>query len=96
MINSNDRERFFFCLLNGKYYSNGPINRSTNTGSWQATGRNKNIMSETGEEIGKRKIFVHSVIRNGMKWIMHEYSANFNLPNQVYACPPFYVPLINV
>lgn len=83
-INSKDREGYFFSPLHAKnsYTNNGRINRSTNTGSWQAKGRDSKITSElNGEVIGVKKIFVHSCIKDGFKYVMHEFSASFDLPN---------------
>lgn len=83
-INSKDREGYFFSPLHAKnsYTNNGRINRSTNTGSWQAKGRDCKVTSElNGEVIGIKKIFVHSCIKDGIKYVMHEFSASFNLPN---------------
>ncbi|CAK7324000.1 unnamed protein product [Dovyalis caffra] len=83
-IHSNDREKYFFSPLHAKnpYTNNGKINRSTKTGSWHATGKDRKITSEhNGEEIGTCKIFVHSCIQDGIKYVMHEYSASSILPN---------------
>ncbi|CAK7323998.1 unnamed protein product [Dovyalis caffra] len=83
-IVSNDREKYFFSPLHAKnpYTNNGKINRSTKTGSWEATGKDRKITSEhNGEEIGTCKTFVHSCIEDGIKYVMHEYSASSILPN---------------
>ncbi|CAK7323999.1 unnamed protein product [Dovyalis caffra] len=83
-IDSNDREKYFFSPLHAKnpYTNNGKINRSTKTGSWQAKVKDRKITSEhNGVENGIKKIFVHSCTKDGIKYVMHEYSASSNLPN---------------
>ncbi|KAJ4822252.1 hypothetical protein Tsubulata_028811, partial [Turnera subulata] len=65
------------------YSKSGRINRTTKTGSWQAKGPGKPVCIEkTGKEIGRRKIYVHSMKRDGYKWVMHELSAAVSSPNQ--------------
>ncbi|KAB5512772.1 hypothetical protein DKX38_029800 [Salix brachista] len=78
---SDDGEGYFFSPLHPKYpgSKNGRINRSTSTGSWLAKGKDYEIKSEfSGEVIGIRRIFVHSCKKDGIKYVMHEYS----IPNQ--------------
>ncbi|KAB5512760.1 hypothetical protein DKX38_029788 [Salix brachista] len=78
---SDDGEGYFFSPLHPKYpgSNNGRISRSTSTGSWQAKGKDYEIKSEfSGEVIGIRRIFVHSCEKDGIKYVMHEYS----IPNQ--------------
>ncbi|KAJ6297437.1 hypothetical protein OIU78_023058 [Salix suchowensis] len=78
---SDDGEGYFFSPLHPKYpgSKNRIINRSTSTGSWQAKGKDYEIKSESsGEVIGIRRIFVHSSKKDGIKYVMHEYS----IPNQ--------------
>uniref|UniRef100_A0A6N2KZ76 NAC domain-containing protein n=1 Tax=Salix viminalis TaxID=40686 RepID=A0A6N2KZ76_SALVM len=78
---SDDGEGYFFSPLHPKYpgSKNRRINRSTGTGTWLAKGKDYEIKSEfTGEVIGIRRIFVHSCEKDGIKYVMHEYS----IPNQ--------------
>ncbi|KAJ6952690.1 NAC domain-containing protein 96-like [Populus alba x Populus x berolinensis] len=78
---SDDGEVYFFSHLHPKYpgTKNGRINRSTRTGSWQAKGKDYEIISQhNGEVIGIRRIFVHSCNEDGIKYVMHEFS----IPNQ--------------
>ncbi|KAJ6421984.1 hypothetical protein OIU84_027011 [Salix udensis] len=79
---SDDGEGYFFSPLHTKYLGskNGRINRSTSKGSWLAKGKDYEIKSNefSGEVIGIRRIFVHSCKKDGIKYVMHEYS----IPNQ--------------
>ncbi|XP_061943930.1 NAC domain-containing protein 41-like isoform X2 [Populus nigra] len=78
---SDDGEGYFFSPLHPKYpgTNNGRINRSTRTGSWLAKGKDYEITSQhNGEVIGIRRIFVHSCNKDGIKYVMHEFS----IPNQ--------------
>ncbi|KAF2306660.1 hypothetical protein GH714_020201 [Hevea brasiliensis] len=71
---------YFFCPRN-----NGRPSRTTEAGYWKATGRER-MIKDASEVIGKKRSLVFYTGRNPRgkrtRWIMHEYCATFNLPNQ--------------
>ncbi|KAJ9185584.1 hypothetical protein P3X46_005196 [Hevea brasiliensis] len=71
---------YFFCPRN-----NGRPSRTTEAGYWKATGRER-MIKDANEVIGKKRSLVFYTGRNPRgtrtRWIMHEYCATFNLPNQ--------------
>ncbi|XP_011002894.1 PREDICTED: NAC domain-containing protein 4-like isoform X2 [Populus euphratica] len=86
---SDDGEGHFFSPLHPKFpgTNDGRINRSTGTGSWLATGKHCEITSQHNGEVnsGIRKIYVHSRVKDEIKYVMHEYSIP-NLSTSLVLC----------
>ncbi|XP_058000282.1 NAC domain-containing protein 62-like [Hevea brasiliensis] len=78
--NSSDEEWYFFHRCR-----TGRPSRTTKVGYWKNTGRKSKIRDQQ-EEIGTKRIFVFYIGRTprGERtgWIIHEYTAAFNLLNQ--------------
>ncbi|GAB4853588.1 hypothetical protein Ancab_017779 [Ancistrocladus abbreviatus] len=70
-------EWYFFTPRDKKYKNGTRPNRAADGGYWKATGADKKIVDENGEEVGFRKalVFYQGKAPNGIKtsWIMHEY-----------------------
>ncbi|KAJ6859304.1 NAC domain-containing protein 4-like isoform X2 [Populus alba x Populus x berolinensis] len=86
---SDDGEGYFFSPLHPKYpgTNDGRINRSTGTGSWLAKGKYCEITSQHNGEMnsGIRKIYVYSRDKDGIKYVMYEYSIP-NLSTSLVLC----------
>nr|TKR86048.1 hypothetical protein D5086_0000242030 [Populus alba] len=86
---SDDGEGYFFSPLHPKYpgTNDGRINRSTGTGSWLAKGKHCEITSQHNGEVnsGIRKIYVYSPVKDGIKYVMYEYSIP-NLSTSLVLC----------
>ncbi|KAJ6855770.1 NAC domain-containing protein 71-like [Populus alba x Populus x berolinensis] len=86
---SDDGEGYFFSPLHPKYpgTNDGRINRSTGTGSWLAKGKHCEITSQHNGEVnsGIRKIYVYSRVKDGINYVMYEYSIP-NLSTSLVLC----------
>ncbi|KAJ4850258.1 hypothetical protein Tsubulata_018324 [Turnera subulata] len=71
---------YFFCPRNYKYSNSQRSNRTTKAGYWKVTGKDRKIKNVG---IKKTLVFYKGRTPNGVrtKWIMHEYSLNYALPN---------------
>ncbi|XP_058000281.1 NAC domain-containing protein 62-like [Hevea brasiliensis] len=80
VANSSDEEWYFF-----HHCRSGRPSRTTKVGYWKNTSRKRKIREEQ-EEIGTKRIYVFHIGRapRGERtgWIIYEYTAAFNLPNQ--------------
>ncbi|XP_039172086.1 protein CUP-SHAPED COTYLEDON 2 [Eucalyptus grandis] len=79
----NSKELFFFCYVKRKYSNSKHSDRTTETGYWKVTGKERAIMSEdTDESIGIRKtlVFYTDRVPKGKRtnWVSHEYQLNLN------------------
>lgn len=87
----SDKDWYFFCPRHYKYANSMRTNRTTKAGYWKITGKDWEIKTRlTNKEIGRKRclvFYVRGPKSSRTQWIMHEYSATFNLPNQVYAAP---------
>ncbi|XP_060186772.1 NAC domain-containing protein 82-like isoform X2 [Lycium barbarum] len=76
LYKSKDREWYFFCPTKRKYASGVRMNRSTGTGYWKTTGKDRSITSD-GRSVGSVKtlIFHRGQSPNGLRtdWVLHEY-----------------------
>ncbi|XP_048129048.1 protein NTM1-like 9 [Rhodamnia argentea] len=77
----NRKELFFYCRVKRKYSNSRRSDRTTGTGYWKVTGKERAIMSEdTNEQIGIKKtlVFYKGRVPKGKRtnWVMHEYHLN--------------------
>ncbi|XP_010029941.2 protein NTM1-like 9 [Eucalyptus grandis] len=75
------KELFFYCRVKHKYLNSRRSDRTTRTGYWKVTGKERAIMSEdTNEQIGIKKtlVFYEGRVPHGKRtdWVMHEYHLN--------------------
>ncbi|KAH9787183.1 hypothetical protein KPL71_010511 [Citrus sinensis] len=72
-----DRVWYFFNAPVPKYANSKRINRTTNSGFWKSTCKDREIWDERGKKIGLKKnlVFHEGRVPNGIrtKWVMHEY-----------------------
>lgn len=85
---SDDPECYFFSPRNYKYAKSQRANRTTKTGYWKGTGKDRTVTAgSTGEQIATKRtlVFYSGRVPNGVKtnWIMHEYNPTFDFPNKV-------------
>ncbi|KAJ4822254.1 hypothetical protein Tsubulata_028813 [Turnera subulata] len=72
---TSNQEWYFFCCPQRKYRNSDLISRTTQEGHWKSTGKDRKIMNDCEEMIGRKKILVyipHSPY-NEFRWIIHEY-----------------------
>ncbi|KAJ4822253.1 hypothetical protein Tsubulata_028812 [Turnera subulata] len=86
-MTSSGEEWYFFSSWHNKYGNGGRNSRRTEAGFWKLTGKDKKIKAgHLKKEIGNKRTLVYYSSNSRMertRWIMHEYTAAFNLPNQV-------------
>lgn len=75
-----DRVWYFFNAPVSKYANSKRVNRTTNSGFWKATGKDREICDDRGKKIGFKKnlVFHRGRVPNGIRtnWVMHEYHSN--------------------
>lgn len=88
-----EREWYFFSLRDRKYPTGLRTNRATISGYWKATGKDREVCSDsTGALLGMKKTLVFYKGRapkgEKTKWVMHEYrlDGNFSCRSHPYAC----------
>jgi hypothetical protein len=91
-IETTDQERFYFSPPDMKQPNGKQFNRTTNSGYWKVTGKDKEVWSG-GRLIGKKKILVFhlgsAAKSKKTDWVMHEYHTTLEeldgtkLPGQV-------------
>ncbi|XP_031116177.1 uncharacterized protein LOC116019927 isoform X2 [Ipomoea triloba] len=75
-LKSKDLEWYFFCPRERKYNSGARMNRSTETGYWKTTGRDRPVIyNERTVGMVKTLIFHegHAPKGNRTDWVIHEY-----------------------
>ena len=80
--NSDDQVWYFFCSPNYKYSNSRRLDRTTKSGYWKVTGKDRKI-----QDIAIKKTLVFYQGRPKGKrtnWVMHEYTPTFNFPTKVY------------
>ncbi|GAV66686.1 NAM domain-containing protein, partial [Cephalotus follicularis] len=84
-----DLEWFFFCPCNYKYTNSRRANRTTKSGYWKVTGKDRKLWIIKGakHQIGIKKtlVFHRGRVPNGIRtnWVIHEYHPTaFNFQNQ--------------
>ena len=95
-----DKKWHFFCVREKLHGKGNQFRRKGVSGFWKSTCEEEKIIDgETGECIGKKRILVFHKGRHPGKrteWVIHEYALNNHLPDQVYTCSKFSMPMLNV
>lgn len=75
-MKSKDLEWYFFCPRERKYNSGARMNRSTETGYWKTTGRDRTVINND-RTVGMVKTLVfhegHAPKGKRTDWVIHEY-----------------------
>lgn len=75
-----DRVWYFFNAPVSKYANSKRINRTTNSGFWKCTGKDRVIWDKQGKKIGFKKnlVFHKGRVPNGIRtnWVIHEYHSD--------------------
>lgn len=85
-----DRVWYFFNAPVSKYANSKRINRTTNSGFWKCTGKDRVIWDKQGKKIGFKKnlVFHKGRVPNGIRtnWVIHEYHSD-----NAFLYPVFFV-----
>ncbi|KAH7281143.1 hypothetical protein KP509_36G032300 [Ceratopteris richardii] len=75
ILNSRDAEWFFFNAQDKKYLHRSRVNRTTESGYWKATGKDRRISVGSCHGLKKTLIYYLGRAPHGERtdWIMHEY-----------------------
>lgn len=75
-LKSRDREWYFFCPRARKYASGGRMNRTTESGYWKTTGKDRQVVYEN-RTVGQIRTLIFHQGRapkgDRTDWVMHEY-----------------------
>lgn len=75
-ILSGDLEWYFFCSYSKKYSSGSRTNRSTETGYWKGTGKDRDV-KYNGRKVAVIKTLIfhvgHAPKGTRTNWVIHEY-----------------------